>query len=136
MPYSAWHVGARNPIDGLDDFCRGRELQVDAADFTVPSDNKALAIFRLGERPNHRLPLISMHVVLLMFGCWAFVERATSLSSQLGNADGFVGQTDFVFKVVWQGYPVYVRQVTEKRKVTTAQCNHSGTSCCQPKYRN
>lgn len=91
-------------VQGLQAWSVAREVRVDVEEVQWPSDPESLTVFALGEEPNKLLPLTSDDWVSVAFGVPKFVRHIFDVAPAQAATTGFVGQGDFLYKVVWQGY--------------------------------
>ena len=113
----------RASVEGIDDFCAARELEIKPGGREVPGDPRALTFLRLGSRPDHTLPVCTGERILLIFTVWAFVKHIITVCQSF-LAHGLVGQADFVFKVCWHGYTVGILGVPVFWKQGKNWCKH------------
>jgi hypothetical protein len=97
-------------VEGLQEWAQARRCRLDVPsdDFEWPSDSATTLIVPfLGEGVDQRMPTINQGGVFMAFACVAFIVHAFEVAGDRA-AQGFIGQMDFMHKIVWQAYTLGV----------------------------
>ena len=105
--------------DGLDEFCLPRTVDLTLGNFTLPTGDAAMKL-NIFESVMKNPRFFNM-----VFGCYYFVMRLAELV-QSNNVvfGGFVGMTDYTFKIVWHGYSLGILGVVLLRRDLTGRWRH------------
>ena len=89
-------------VDGLEDWCVARAMDIYSPPHVWPGESSDLTVLFAGSGATRRFPILSGDMFLPL-AARRFVEHIFDVAGE-GSARGLVGQSDFMFKIVWQGY--------------------------------
>ena len=90
-------------VEGLQGFCRMRKLDLDDDNSQDAMDAAEMSVVYVTVSGGS-FPVVSESLVVVPYTAWKLVMHACQVLGPGNVKQGFVGQSDFLFKVCWQGY--------------------------------
>lgn len=108
----------RCSVEGLERWSDGRVLRLETSPLQWPDGRSPheITVLSIGEGDTRRIPVISKSAVLIAFTAKRFVDHIFDVAGQ-SAVHGFVGQCDFLAKIVFQGYKLGVIGVQLFREI-------------------